>query len=307
MNYIRIYEAFIKDRQAKEPTLTGYTERHHILPRSLGGGDESDNLVALTPEDHFFAHLLLAKAHGGRLASAAYLMAMSCNGPWRDRFRLRARYGLARRITARCLSESMSGSDNQLFNSTKYEWINYRSGKKETSTLFDMHKKYGASRGIWTQVMTGERPSIKGWLLSIRKKDHKRSEKGQVNNFVHRDGRKFTGTQSEFCKHTGLSDASSWRIVHAKSVSRCGWRLDGVMDRKFNMPRDGSPSCKAGKVFAFKKDGITVTGDRNAIAAALGSTVGQISASICSIRAGRTSGYKGWKLVEEEASDARAA
>ena len=40
--------------------------RHHILPRALGGGDEPENLIRLTAEDHFFAHLLLAKAHGGK-------------------------------------------------------------------------------------------------------------------------------------------------------------------------------------------------------------------------------------------------
>lgn len=32
MDYHRIYSDFIKDRRAKEPTLEGYVERHHILP-----------------------------------------------------------------------------------------------------------------------------------------------------------------------------------------------------------------------------------------------------------------------------------
>lgn len=74
MDYKRIYDDFIKDRRRKESGLTGYTERHHILPRSLGGGNEPDNLIRLSAEDHIFAHLLLAKAFGGRLWGALLLM-----------------------------------------------------------------------------------------------------------------------------------------------------------------------------------------------------------------------------------------
>lgn len=67
MDYKRIYAEFIKARREREPSLSGYTERHHIIPRCMGGGDEPANLIRLTAGDHFFAHLLLAKAHGGPL------------------------------------------------------------------------------------------------------------------------------------------------------------------------------------------------------------------------------------------------
>ncbi len=42
-----------------------YTERHHIIPRSLGGSNLKNNLVALTPREHFIAHLLLTKMFDG--------------------------------------------------------------------------------------------------------------------------------------------------------------------------------------------------------------------------------------------------
>lgn len=70
MNYQRIYAAFIADRRTKEAALSAsglYVEKHHVLPRALGGGDEPVNIIRLTPEDHFFAHLLLAKIHGGAM------------------------------------------------------------------------------------------------------------------------------------------------------------------------------------------------------------------------------------------------
>lgn len=39
----------------------GYFERHHIIPRSLGGQNKNDNLVDLTAREHFICHWLLTK------------------------------------------------------------------------------------------------------------------------------------------------------------------------------------------------------------------------------------------------------
>jgi hypothetical protein len=52
----------------------GYVEKHHILPRSLGGSDDSSNLVTLTSREHFVAHMLLAKIHGGVMWQALIIM-----------------------------------------------------------------------------------------------------------------------------------------------------------------------------------------------------------------------------------------
>ncbi len=44
----------------------GYTEKHHVIPKSLGGSNESDNLVRLTAKEHFICHLLLIKMTEGK-------------------------------------------------------------------------------------------------------------------------------------------------------------------------------------------------------------------------------------------------
>lgn len=44
---------------AKTRLILGYTETHHILPKSLGGSDTRDNLVRLTAKEHFVCHRLL--------------------------------------------------------------------------------------------------------------------------------------------------------------------------------------------------------------------------------------------------------
>ena len=45
----------------KKRILIGYKEKHHILPRCLGGDNSKENLVALTPKEHFIIHMLLCK------------------------------------------------------------------------------------------------------------------------------------------------------------------------------------------------------------------------------------------------------
>lgn len=46
--------------------IDGYTERHHIIPRSLGGKDNLENLVSLPARAHFICHLLLVKMTTGQ-------------------------------------------------------------------------------------------------------------------------------------------------------------------------------------------------------------------------------------------------
>lgn len=62
MDYNKHYDALIS--RAKGRTLTGYKERHHIVPRCMGGSNDRNNIADLTPEEHYLAHLLLLKIHG---------------------------------------------------------------------------------------------------------------------------------------------------------------------------------------------------------------------------------------------------
>lgn len=43
------------------PPQNVYTERHHIIPSSLGGSNDENNMVTLTAKQHFICHLLLTK------------------------------------------------------------------------------------------------------------------------------------------------------------------------------------------------------------------------------------------------------
>lgn len=73
MDHKKIYDKLIKKAVLRE-NIIGYSEKHHIVPICLGGSDEKFNLVKLTAREHFIAHYLLAKIHGGSLWHAVNMM-----------------------------------------------------------------------------------------------------------------------------------------------------------------------------------------------------------------------------------------
>jgi len=47
--------------RAQSRILNGYSERHHIIPKSLGGLDSQENIAILTAHEHYVCHKLLTK------------------------------------------------------------------------------------------------------------------------------------------------------------------------------------------------------------------------------------------------------
>jgi hypothetical protein len=72
--YSRCYEELIYNAQIR-PKLIGYVERHHVIPKSVGGNNSKSNIVELTAREHYIAHALLWKMklpspHSSKMAFA---------------------------------------------------------------------------------------------------------------------------------------------------------------------------------------------------------------------------------------------
>ncbi|MFY8211415.1 MAG: HNH endonuclease signature motif containing protein [Candidatus Nanopelagicus sp.] len=61
--YTKVYNKIIE--KSKNRAIFGYKENHHIVPRCLGGGDNKENLAALTAREHYIVHVLLVKMTSG--------------------------------------------------------------------------------------------------------------------------------------------------------------------------------------------------------------------------------------------------
>jgi hypothetical protein len=67
MNYEKIYHSLIQSRlQLNRKFSVGCgLEKHHIIPKSLGGSNNKNNIIVLTPREHCIAHILLSKMYSG--------------------------------------------------------------------------------------------------------------------------------------------------------------------------------------------------------------------------------------------------
>jgi hypothetical protein len=106
MNYEKIYNNLI-DRAARRISQ-GYVEKHHIVPRCLGGTDSKENIVNLYPEEHYLAHLLLCKLNDGNSKLLYAAMNMTSGAMINNGKRNNKAYGWLRRQYA----ESISGDNN---------------------------------------------------------------------------------------------------------------------------------------------------------------------------------------------------
>ena len=95
MNYAKLYNRIIENR-LNNP-YNGYTEKHHIIPVSLGGADSKDNLVRLTAREHFVCHWILVKMYKGN-KNSYYKMLKAFNMMCNSISKKQTRYKVCSRI-----------------------------------------------------------------------------------------------------------------------------------------------------------------------------------------------------------------
>ena len=76
MNWQKIYTNIIDRAKIREEQP--YTEKHHIIPKCLGGSNKQDNLVRLTGREHFIVHKILVLLYPNNNSLKFALWAM-CN------------------------------------------------------------------------------------------------------------------------------------------------------------------------------------------------------------------------------------
>ena len=147
MNYKKIYDSLIE--KAKNRILEGYVEKHHIIPRCIGGTDDKENIVILTPEEHFLAHQLLVKIYPNesKLIFAAAMM-ICHNSENRNTNKL---YGWLRRRKNLILSEYK-----------RKDWVNNYEKRlaklKEANQREDVkYKKSIATKKMWEELSVEEK------------------------------------------------------------------------------------------------------------------------------------------------------
>jgi len=114
--YTLWYYNIINNARARK--ATGYVEKHHIVPKSLGGTNSNENLVELTAREHFICHYLLTKMTIGlekrSMWHATWAMANLHNTTTQQRYKITSRiYEVIKKNNATALSESNRGKPSK--------------------------------------------------------------------------------------------------------------------------------------------------------------------------------------------------
>jgi hypothetical protein len=162
------YELLIKKAKGREKMGDVYYEKHHIIPKSLGGSNKNENLVHLTGREHFVAHMLLAKIYGGGMWQAAKMMKQ-------------ARGGIQERYV-----------NSRLYEIAKREWTKFASGKKRPPHVIE--KLLEGRRNTPTSDET------KAKMSAVRKG---RARSGDPSNWKHSDEAKAKMSAAHKAINTG--------------------------------------------------------------------------------------------------------
>lgn len=133
MNYTKIYESIIANARSRGD-VEGYKERHHVIPKSMGGMDCNDNMVNLTAREHFIAHWLLAKIYKNSQMIFA-LFAMTKLGNRGQKRYTSHSFKYAKESMSKFLSETRSGDLHPLFGLRGEQNPNFGSKRSDEQKL----------------------------------------------------------------------------------------------------------------------------------------------------------------------------
>jgi len=157
--YQEWYNSLISN--AKNRSIEGYTEKHHIIPKSMGGSNDLDNLVKLTAREHFIAHVLLTKfTESTNKAKMITALWRFCVGGNKNQKLVSSRYYEKLKIQfVEMMQEKMTGEKNHFY------------GKTHTAEARKKISQAGIGRKISEETKQKLSAANKGRILSVLTED----------------------------------------------------------------------------------------------------------------------------------------
>jgi len=216
MDYQKHYTRLIE--RAQDRILPDYSEKHHILPRCLGGSNSKSNIVKLTPEEHYVAHQLLSKIHpeNHSLKKAAWMMTVRSANQQRNN----KAYGwIKRNARPMGITNGMFGKTHSDEIKTKLaELAKHRFSGKTYEELYGKEKsdKLKFQRSIKAKELRAKHPTV--GKLNPNAKSYK---------FTNPEGNEFyvSGNLKEFCKTNSLWIEKIIDVAKGRIPEYRGWKI----------------------------------------------------------------------------------
>lgn len=202
----------ITNRAKLQMKTNDYVEKHHIIPKSLGGNNSKENLVLLTAKEHYICHRLLVKFCIGKSKSKmVYALHRMCNHGKTSRV-----YDIARKL----YSEQL-----------KKDWTKER---KISHGVLISKKQIGKKHSDYTKNLIRQKAIGRKYSEDTKKKLSIMRKGKQVPwvkewTFISPEGISFTFMNlTKFCTENNLDQSAMWHVSKGKYTQHKGWKFMAV-------------------------------------------------------------------------------
>lgn len=225
MNYKLHYDLLVEKARNRSILKTEYKEIHHILPRCMAGEDDPENLIALFPEEHLVAHLLLTKIYPENEGLLYAAFRMSKYGKLTNK-----NYGWLRKKYARQVSERV------VSDKTRQKISKAHKGRKWNNEINSKKGLKGSMNPMFEKTHTVEVKEILRQKNIEQFSNYTNEEKKEIFNKISKANSKLwivvspEGEKMEilnlkdFCKNNGLLYEGMLAVKNGKQKThRGGW------------------------------------------------------------------------------------
>jgi hypothetical protein len=209
MDYQRIYDQII-DR-AKERKVEGYKEKHHIIPKCMGGSNQRENLVELTAREHFICHWILCRIYpeNKKLGHAFWFMSKQ-NAPTQQRDYV---------VSSRAYAEAVSN----------LKFTKQHKQKIRVAQLGNTNNRSRVFKGMKSDMTEQGRERV----AEARRRDQTgktglqaKAAKGPYTVLLESGQKHTAGSYPELSKLTGIAYSTlQCRLKHKEGVVERGWLI----------------------------------------------------------------------------------
>ena len=230
MNYEKIYNQIIERGRVRK--LEGYIERHHIIPKCLGGTNDSENIVKLTAKEHFICHKLLTEIYPNETV-LHYAVRMMAN--------MKDMYGRTYNVGAceyQRLKENIVVSEET---------------RKKSSESKQGIPKSAAHRKKLSESAIGR---VGYWKNKHHSNDHRINLSKSREGYTHSEETKQKIGKSGIGKIISKSTREKLKISNSKKVYQYSidgifikeWESGNIVAKELKINRSGISSCITGKL-----------------------------------------------------------
>jgi hypothetical protein len=200
MNYQIIYNQIIERAQNRK--LDGYKERHHIIPKCMGGSNDKTNLVELTAREHFLCHMLLCEMYPEeiKLVTSLWLMAIGKKRKKENKYTIGSRIYESLKIK-NAKNQSKSQTGRKLSEETKLKMSEAKLGKKlPEETKQKMRKPKSSTENMSRPKSEETKEKIRQSMMGQNK--NKMSEETKKKIYTTERNKKISNSQKGIKKPT---------------------------------------------------------------------------------------------------------